>query len=349
MRPENETVNTLASQPENCPSKKQPWFKFFAADYLLDEKVDALPLRQRGLLTSMWAICHLEGSCPADPAELARKTRIPISDVSECVPQCVSFFEARDGRLYSHRMEDEKRKSAAARASANHRWPQSTSGDRNANCNANCSADRNAQSQVQDKKESESMVANAPDHQAPAIAEKQKRERKKFTPPSLADVQEYCRQNDINIDVQKFFKYYQVSNWHKSDGTPVTYWKQCLVSWQQRDAANHAAPSSSASTPSPSRNLSELLEKAQRKLAASGFTKNLIVELDAIKAAMKSRVTPAEWERWISPLCGGIGNTDTLIAFAPSEAHADHVINEYVMMLGELAAPAFQAVNVRGL
>jgi uncharacterized protein YdaU (DUF1376 family) len=101
---------------------EQPWFKFFASDYLLDPDVDALPREAEALLVRMWCICHREGSCPVDVETLARKTQCGQEYVSQFKPHCEPFFELRDGRLYSRRMEEEKRRSKQARENANRRY-----------------------------------------------------------------------------------------------------------------------------------------------------------------------------------------------------------------------------------
>ena len=56
-----------------------PWFKFFPSDYLLDPDVDAIPSEAEGLLIRMWCLCHLEGSCPADPESLRGRLAAPCS------------------------------------------------------------------------------------------------------------------------------------------------------------------------------------------------------------------------------------------------------------------------------
>lgn len=124
---------------------KEPWFKFFAADYLLDPAVDALPLEAQAVLLRKWCICHIEGSCPADPEQIARKTRLPLETVANYLECLAPFFEARDGRLYSRRMEEEKRKSETARRGGNKRGEQL----RSANRSADCSAQSQSQSQSQ--------------------------------------------------------------------------------------------------------------------------------------------------------------------------------------------------------
>jgi uncharacterized protein YdaU (DUF1376 family) len=94
----------------------------FAADYLLDPDVDAMPREAEGLLLRMWCICHREGSCPADIETLARKTQCSREYVSKFKAECEQFFELREGRLYSLRMEEEKRRSEQARQNANKRF-----------------------------------------------------------------------------------------------------------------------------------------------------------------------------------------------------------------------------------
>jgi uncharacterized protein YdaU (DUF1376 family) len=104
---------------------EQPWFKFYAADYLLDPDVDSIPREAESLLVRMWCICHREGSCPVDVETLARKTQCSQQYVSQFKPQCEPFFELRDGKLYSRRMEDEKQRSEQARKNANSRYAKS--------------------------------------------------------------------------------------------------------------------------------------------------------------------------------------------------------------------------------
>ncbi len=105
---------------------EQPWFKFYAADYLLDPDVDQIPREAEALLVRMWCVCHREGSCPADPETLARKTLCSLQYVLQCKPHCDRFFELQDGKLYSRRMQEEKRRSDQARVNANKRYSKQT-------------------------------------------------------------------------------------------------------------------------------------------------------------------------------------------------------------------------------
>ena|ERR1700757_3993426 len=75
-----------------------PWFKLYASDYLVDARIDAMSREAEALLIRMWCICHIEGSCPNDPGELARKTRCDLQYVLQCKQHCDPLFDLRDGK-----------------------------------------------------------------------------------------------------------------------------------------------------------------------------------------------------------------------------------------------------------
>jgi hypothetical protein len=79
------------------------------------------------LVVKMWCICCIEGSCPAEPEEISRKTRVPLHRVSNNVPYYQPYFQERGGRLFSKRMEREKAKSELARRNVQKRYSKGTS------------------------------------------------------------------------------------------------------------------------------------------------------------------------------------------------------------------------------
>src|SRR5205823_1161763 len=81
-----------------------------------------MPPEGVGLLLGMWCICHLAGSCPADPEALARKTKLPLRYVQQYLQHCSPFFELTGGKFISQRMEEEKQLSEKQRKNANKRW-----------------------------------------------------------------------------------------------------------------------------------------------------------------------------------------------------------------------------------
>lgn len=106
---------------------KQPWFKLWAADYLTDANVQKLPLEAQGLLVRMWCACWIHGSLPAEPEEIAILTQCRTQWVSQWVTQCLTYFENRDGKLFSPRMEKERAKAREGKKWAEKRWGQQDS------------------------------------------------------------------------------------------------------------------------------------------------------------------------------------------------------------------------------
>ena len=162
---------------------KEPWFKLYAADYLLDSNVDSLPLEARSVLLSMWCLCHIDGYCPGEPEEIARKTRLCSSSVAKYQDQLSRFFEMRDDRLYSRRMEAEKLKSETGRMNANKRWRPNASSNANGNAECNAQSQSQSQSQSQDQIQNQSQIQKNPpslENQFSHSKEKQQLSQKDF-------------------------------------------------------------------------------------------------------------------------------------------------------------------------
>jgi hypothetical protein len=92
------------------------WFKFWAAEYLTDAKVDLLDPNAQALLIRMWCVISIEGSISCDPEEIARKTMTKTYWVTLWVDLLGDLLQKRGDRYYSLRMEAEKRKSDEGRA-----------------------------------------------------------------------------------------------------------------------------------------------------------------------------------------------------------------------------------------
>lgn len=52
--------------------------------------------------------------------------------------------------------------------------------------------------------------------------------------PSLDEVKAYCRDNNIDIDCDKFFNHYESVGW-KVNGIPITNWKARVKNWYNDD------------------------------------------------------------------------------------------------------------------
>ena len=64
--------------------------------------------------------------------------------------------------------------------------------------------------------------------------EKEKKNiKKKNFPPTVKEVEEYCRQRGNGIDAQAFVDFYDARSWY-SGKTKLTNWKKCVNTWERR-------------------------------------------------------------------------------------------------------------------
>lgn len=63
-------------------------------------------------------------------------------------------------------------------------------------------------------------------------ANRGERKPKEFVPPTLEDIQAYCKERKNNVDPKKFFDYYTASEWVDGNGKPVRNWKQKIITWE---------------------------------------------------------------------------------------------------------------------
>lgn len=88
-----------------------PWFKFFASDYLLDENVDALPLEAQGILVRLWCLAWRDQLLKDDPDTLARRAMVDPKAMRKHWAGLRAFFRETPEGLVSDRMERERSES----------------------------------------------------------------------------------------------------------------------------------------------------------------------------------------------------------------------------------------------
>lgn len=60
------------------------------------------------------------------------------------------------------------------------------------------------------------------------------RDKKRFVPPTLSEIADYCRERGNEVDPKKFFDYFEANDWVDSKGQKVKSWKQKVISWEGR-------------------------------------------------------------------------------------------------------------------
>jgi len=86
--------------------------------------------------------------------------------------------------------------------------------------------------------DSKPMVTDEKPNKKENMKEKENKttkEKKKFTPPSLEEVEAYCKERNSPVNPKDFFEYFDTGHWIDSKGEPVRNWKQKLITWE-----NHA-------------------------------------------------------------------------------------------------------------
>lgn len=61
------------------------------------------------------------------------------------------------------------------------------------------------------------------------------KKRKRFTPPTVDDVRQYCYERGNNIDAEAFVDYYTARGWKYGQGRPVVDWRAAVRTWEKRE------------------------------------------------------------------------------------------------------------------
>ena len=81
-------------------------------------------------------------------------------------------------------------------------------------------------------------VAEQPEKPSPEPTQKIKR----FVKPKLEELREFCEEKNLNIDVDRFFNYYESKGW-KVGMTPMKDWKAAARNWAKNDSLYRPATS----------------------------------------------------------------------------------------------------------
>lgn len=55
----------------------------------------------------------------------------------------------------------------------------------------------------------------------------------RFSPPTLKEVEEYCKSRNSSVDPKAFWEFFNEGNWKDSKGQPVRNWKQKVLTWER--------------------------------------------------------------------------------------------------------------------
>ena len=62
---------------------------------------------------------------------------------------------------------------------------------------------------------------------------KPKRKQSVFVPPTLEEIEAYCKKRNNTVDAKHFYDYYEAGNWIDAKGNEVRNWKQKIITWEK--------------------------------------------------------------------------------------------------------------------
>ena len=66
------------------------------------------------------------------------------------------------------------------------------------------------------------------------IEKEKEREVKRFAPPTVDEVRDYCRERGNNVNPERFIDFYSSKGWRVGN-QPMKDWKAAVRTWEQRD------------------------------------------------------------------------------------------------------------------
>ena len=101
-------------------------------------------------------------------------------------------------------------------------------------------ASKNKQAEANASKDQQNAINNDND-----INKNTDNKTRRFTPPTLQEVTDYCQERDNGVNPARFIDFYASKGW-KVGNQPMKDWKACVRTWESRGQKNEATVSAQA-------------------------------------------------------------------------------------------------------
>ena len=88
--------------------------------------------------------------------------------------------------------------------------------------------------------EENSAAEPQPEEKPAQEIQQEKPKRKNFVKPTVEEIAAFCKEKNININVNKFFLHYESNGWHVGK-TPMKSWKAAVQKWAENNYDNNKA------------------------------------------------------------------------------------------------------------
>lgn len=76
-------------------------------------------------------------------------------------------------------------------------------------------------------------MANDGESVSVSVSVNNKNNNRRFTPPTVEEVKQYCIERNNGIDAESFVAFYESKGW-KVGSTPMKNWKSAVITWEKR-------------------------------------------------------------------------------------------------------------------
>lgn len=76
-------------------------------------------------------------------------------------------------------------------------------------------------------------MANDGESVSVSVSVNNKNNNRRFTPPTVEEVRQYCLERNNGIDAESFVAFYESKGW-KVGSTPMKNWKSAVITWEKR-------------------------------------------------------------------------------------------------------------------
>lgn len=70
---------------------------------------------------------------------------------------------------------------------------------------------------------------------------KDKKDNNRFIPPTVDEIERFCKERGNGVNAQRVFDYYSSANWKDGRGNPVKNWKQKIIAVWEKDTGSKSS------------------------------------------------------------------------------------------------------------
>ena len=222
-------------------AKNQPSLQFYPQDFLggvmlLDEEAVGVYIK---LLCALWIV---DNRLPFDFKKLARASNTPPKTLERVWPEIQDKFEVASNVLSHPRFTRDLAILAKRRASGSLGGRAKEQARQSSEQDSKQGSESSSKSLANEKQKPNKVVKNEirRTKNEDCINEEQQKPRKRFIPPTVEEVRDYCKEQGYTLtDPELFVGFYGSKNWMVGSNKMV-HWRKAVSGWEAREKKQQA-------------------------------------------------------------------------------------------------------------